>query len=46
MGRNYYQKPYTTGHLIFDVVASVLTGGAWFIVVIISAIGRSRNRGH
>jgi hypothetical protein len=40
----YNQKPYTGWHLFWDVVLTCVTGGLWLIVVIISAVGRSRNR--
>lgn len=40
----YYQRPYTTLHLWVDVGLTLITGGGWLIVVIISALGRLRNR--
>jgi len=40
----YNQKPYTGAHLLLDVALTLITGGLWLIVVVISAIGRSRNR--
>jgi hypothetical protein len=40
----YRQKPYTTLHLWVDVFLTLITSGAWLIVVIISALGRLRNR--